>query len=330
MEILPGVHQIPIEYHHRPLKLYLILAGNESLLMDTGDAHTPDTYILPYLQSINFDPRKLTYILLTHPDIDHVGGAYAMRYAAPQVRFICGTADREQIESPENLGRFRARAHYYYHGLGPNDEQLAQFIKNAGGAGHQLQFATTFAHDGSLTLGDRILQVLHLPGHSLGHLGIYLPGDHAAIIGDAVHGTANRFADGKAAFACTYMYVDAYFGTLNKLMAMSLDKLFSCHWPDCDTRQNVEVFLELSRVYAWVAEGAILHTLNEAGAAGLTLRDLCLRAKPKLGDWPPDHDLETRSMALGHLQRLADRGLVSATTDRPTRYFIEPEWHGLR
>jgi glyoxylase-like metal-dependent hydrolase (beta-lactamase superfamily II) len=298
--------------------------------MDTGDAGVPEQYIIPYMRSINFDPAQLTYILLTHPDIDHVGGVYAMRNAAPNVRFLCGTADREQIESPENLGHFRARAHYYYHGLGPNDEQLAQFIQHAGGAGNRLQFATTFSHDGSLTLGNRILQVLHLPGHSLGHLGVFLPEDNAAIIGDAVHGTANRFANGKAAFACTYMFVDAYFGTIQKLLAMRLDKLFSCHWPDCLTRQNVELFLELSRTYAWVAEGAILHTLGEAGPDGLTLKDLCLRAKPKLGDWPADHDLETRSLACGHLQRLQDRGLLRFSDDRPTRYFIETTWHGLR
>ena len=51
MEILPGVHQITMDYHNRPLKLYLIVAGDESLLMDTGDASTPEAAILPYFQA---------------------------------------------------------------------------------------------------------------------------------------------------------------------------------------------------------------------------------------------------------------------------------------
>ena len=139
MEVLPGVHQIPVTYHRRPLKLYLILggtgAGQQSMLIDTGDAETPAAEILPYFARIGFDPRSLTYILLTHPDIDHVGGVYAMRGAAPQAQFFCGAADRPQIETPEGLASMRARAHYYWHGLGPDDAGLAAFIRRAGGGG---------------------------------------------------------------------------------------------------------------------------------------------------------------------------------------------------
>src|SRR4051812_4289351 len=129
MEIIPGVHQIPVVFGGRPLKLYLIFGERsggrrESMLMDTGDAAVPASDILPYFASIGFDPRELTYVMLTHPGLDHVGGVYGVRAAAPQAKFICGTADREQIETPEGLGRIRARAHYYWHGLGPDDAKL--------------------------------------------------------------------------------------------------------------------------------------------------------------------------------------------------------------
>jgi glyoxylase-like metal-dependent hydrolase (beta-lactamase superfamily II) len=337
MEILPGVHQIPLVYHGRPLKLYLLVSGQESLLMDTGDAGTPASDILPYFQKIGWDPRKLTYVLLTHPDIDHVGGAYAIREAAPQAHFLCGTLDREQIETPEAMGRLRARAHYYWHDLGPDDAQLTEFVRRAGGANRlaamgerRLTFHTTLDGGEILTLGERELRILHLPGHSLGHLGVYLPGERAALIGDAVHGTANRFTDGRAAFACTYMNVDAYLGTIDQLQALGLERLYSCHWADCTQRAAVDQFLEVSRAYALRAEEAILETLRAAGEAGLTLREVCLRAKGQLGDWPAEKDLETRSMACGHLQRLANRGLIHATPDRPTRYIAEATWLGLR
>jgi hypothetical protein len=52
MEVLPGVHQIPMVYHGRPLNLYLLIFGGESLLMDTGDAGLPASDILPYFQKI--------------------------------------------------------------------------------------------------------------------------------------------------------------------------------------------------------------------------------------------------------------------------------------
>src|SRR4051812_13123057 len=101
MEILSGVHQIPVNYKGRPLKLYLLLFNGEAMLMDVGDGPTPETDILPYFEKIGFDPKKLNYILLTHPDIDHVGGLHRMKAAVGErTKFICGTLDREQIETP--------------------------------------------------------------------------------------------------------------------------------------------------------------------------------------------------------------------------------------
>lgn len=330
MEILPGVHQLPLTYKGRRLNLYLLQFGGESMLMDTGFASTPAQDIEPYFQSIGFDPKRLSYVMLTHPDLDHVGGVYAMRDLAPQAKFICGEADREQIETPEGLGRIRARAHYHFHGLGPDDAKLATFIENAGGPGKRLALARTFDRETIFQLGDREITILHLPGHSMGHLGVYLPGAKTAIIADAVHGTANRFIDGKAAFACTYMYVDAYLGTITQLRAMGLDRLYSCHWPDCLDAAAVNGFLDESRDYAVAADESILSAVQAAGTQGATLKDVCMQAKTKLGDWPAERDLDARSMVCGHLQRLAALGVVRSTEDIPTRYIIEPAWRGLR
>jgi len=330
MQVLPNVHQIPVVYKGRPLNLYLLISGGQSMLIDTGFADTPAKDILPYFASIGFDPKSLTYILLTHPDIDHVGGVYAMRAAAPQAKFLCGTQDREQIETPEAMGRIRARAHYHFHGLGPDDARLAAFVENCGGAGNTLEFFRTFDGGETMQLGEMALRILHLPGHSMGHLGIFLPDSKTAIIGDAVHGTANRFLDGKAAFACTYMYIDAYLGTIDQLQAMRLTNLFSCHWPDCRSTAAIDAFLNQSRVYAQHSELVILRAVQAAGARGLTLKDVCLCAKPGLGDWPAEKDTETRSMACGHLQRLVNLGMVRATDEIPTRYIAQAPWLGLR
>jgi glyoxylase-like metal-dependent hydrolase (beta-lactamase superfamily II) len=304
--------------------------------MDTGDAATPAAQILPYFEKINFDPKTLSWILLTHTDIDHTGGVHAMRQFAPNARFLCGTADREQIETPEGLADLRGAAHHYWHGLGLSPDKRPDFLKNAGAGdqpgapGNRLPITRTFDGGETFQLGDRLLHILHLPGHSLGHLGVYLPQENTAIIGDAVHGSANRFFDGKAAFAPTYMYVDAYLGTIDRLRAMNLDRLYSCHWPNCETNAQVNTFLDASRAYALKAEQVILDTVRAAGDEGLTLKDVCLRAKPRLGDWPAEKDLATASMACGHLQRLATLGHIRHDESRPTRYYPEPAWRGLR
>jgi glyoxylase-like metal-dependent hydrolase (beta-lactamase superfamily II) len=331
--LFPGVHQLPCNYKNRPLNLYLLQAGSESLLMDTGDASTPASQILPFFEKIGFDPKSLTYILLTHPDVDHVGGVHAMRQIAPNARFLCGTLDREQIETPEGLADIRGAAHYYWHDMGLSPDKRADFLKNAGGAGNRIEIARTFDGGESLQLGGdkgRTLHIMHLPGHSMGHLGVYIKEENAAIVGDAVHGTANRFFDGKAAFAPTYMYIDAYLGTIERLRAMNLERLYSCHWPNCETNAQVNTFLDASRVYALHAEGAILETVRAAGDKGITLKEICVVAKPRLGDWPAEKDGATANMACGHLQRLTALGLVRHDDNRPTRYYAETTWRGLR
>jgi glyoxylase-like metal-dependent hydrolase (beta-lactamase superfamily II) len=299
------------------------------MLMDTGDASTPDADILPYFKSINFDPKNLTHVMATHPDLDHTGGlARIKQVAGPHTQFVCGTLDREQVESPEGLVDIRYRAHSQWHGLGPDDKGREALIARSGA---YVPINTTFAGGETLRVAhDRYLQILHLPGHSHGHLGVYLPWQNAAIIGDAVHGTANRFLDGKSAFACTYMYIDEYLGTIERLLAMKLDRLYSCHWPECSTNEEVTAFLTQSKNYALQATQTILETVRAAGDKGMTLREVCLTAKPRLGDWPSDKDLETRSMAHGHLTQLVNAGFLSATDAAPIRYTANPQWTGLK
>ena len=295
MEVMNGVHQIPVNYKGRPLKLYLLAGqgGELTMLMDTGDAAVPESDILPYFTSIAFDPKKLTHVMATHPDVDHTGGLHRMYEAAPQAKFVCGTADREQIESPEGLIQIRMRAHYHWHQMGMDDAAVAKFMPRAGG---YVPIAETFSGGETLRWdAKKYVEVLHLPGHSHGHLGVYLPWENAAIIGDAVHGTANRFLDGKASFACTYMYIDSYLGTIDRLQSMKLSKLFSCHWPDCLTNEEVNSFLNQSAQLLRPECGASDPGRRESGrGAGATLKDVCTQAKPGLGDWPADRDGDTQ------------------------------------
>jgi glyoxylase-like metal-dependent hydrolase (beta-lactamase superfamily II) len=324
-EILSGVHQIFVNYSNRPLKLYLLLGSGASLLMDTGDAAVPEKDILPYFKSIGFDPGQLTYIMITHPDVDHQGGLARMKRAAPQARVICGTVDREQIESPETLIELRYRAFMQRHGIGPDDAAKAKLLPRCGA---YVPVDLTFSGGEQLFLGSAfVLDILHLPGHSHGHLGVYLPAHRAAIIADAVHGTANRFIDGRAAFAATYMYIDEYIGTIDALAAMHLQKVFSCHWADCLTTDAVQAWLTESRDYCLRAQQAIAEVIKEA-PGGLTLKEVMAAAKPHLGDWPAERDGETRSMAAGHVAKMVAQGLVAESAETPVRFTWKPAVRG--
>lgn len=326
-ELLPGVHQIPINYNGRPLRLYLLLGAFASVLMDTGDAGVPEKDILPYFDRIGFKAADLTYLMITHPDVDHTGGLARMHRAAPQARVICGAADRSQVEEPEVLVERRYRLYYREHGVGPDDAAKAKLLPRCGGP---VATAFTFTGGEELRLGpDQMAQILHLPGHARGHLGVWLPWAQTAIIADAVHETANRYLDGRAAFAPTYMQVDDYLGTIRQLEALRPQRLYSCHWADQETPEQVQAFLSRSRDYALHAEAVILETVKAAGRAGLTLREVMARAKPMLGDWPAERDADTRFMAMGHLERLIGQGLLVEERERPPRFRYAPRWSGM-
>ncbi len=325
-EILPGIHQIFVNYSNRPLKLYLLIGATASLLMDTGDASVPEKDILPYFASIGLDPKQLTYIMITHCDVDHQGGLARMKQACPQAKVICGTADREQIESPEALVELRYRAFYKQHGLGPDDAAKTKLLPRCG-AYVPVDFAYTGGEE--LRLGENlILQILHLPGHSHGHLGVYLPQYQTAIIADAVQGTANRYIDGRAAFAATYMYIDEYLGTIDMLAAMKLQKIYNCHWTDCPSPEMVQAWLAESHDYCLRAQQVIGETIK-AAPNGITLKEIMAATKSQLGDWPAERDGDARSMAGGHVAKLVAEGLVSTSVQTPVQFKWTPVWKGL-
>jgi len=101
-ELLPGLHQIPQILGPRYLYQYL-LVGDRSLLIDTGCAKSPDEVILPYFGEVGFDSARLDTILITHADVDHMGGNAAMHRAAPRAILACHHGDAAWIGSRQAI-----------------------------------------------------------------------------------------------------------------------------------------------------------------------------------------------------------------------------------
>src|SRR5436190_20646094 len=117
MEIVPGVHQLTCLFgSKRMIFAYLLVGESASMLVDTGCAHSPAQDILPYMQRIGFDPARLTYVLITHSDVDHQGGNAPMKRAAPNALFMCHNLDLPWIESADALGTGRDSQFEHDHG----------------------------------------------------------------------------------------------------------------------------------------------------------------------------------------------------------------------
>ena len=113
---------------------------------------------------------NVKHILLTHLHIDHITGA---RWLADQTGAdVCGSALDAQ------LGR-------------ELPEQVAQFHINI--ETQPLELDRNLADGDTIPLGDEMIQVLHVPGHSPGGLAFYLLQSGLLISGDTIfNGSVGR------------------------------------------------------------------------------------------------------------------------------------------
>ncbi len=302
MKLFDDVHLIECPVGGRPLRLPLLVGEWHSLLMDTGCASDVPTSILPFLSQAGLPLPRLTYVLNTHCDTDHIGGNHAIKQAAPQARLCCGDADREQIESPTAIYRQRYDA-YRTHGIF-YDEATHREMLSALGEAQPVDL--TFMGGERLRLGpDWEIQIVHLPGHSHGHLGVLDLKHRALYGGDAIHGSVYLSLNGRPALCPTYLYVEAYLQTIRFIEHLDIDLYCGCHWP---VKRGAEIgeFCAESRDFVQRAERFLLEALAEPK----TLRALCGELGPKLGGWPEPVHRELAWALSGHLAKLEGEGVV--------------------
>jgi glyoxylase-like metal-dependent hydrolase (beta-lactamase superfamily II) len=188
VEVATGITRIESVLGPRPFSQYLV-RGERTLLVDTGVADTPGEVILPALDGLEPD-----LVLLTHADVDHFGGTAAVLREAPHALVLAHEADVPWIESSELILRERY-GWYDQYGIGYDADTFA-WLRDAMGADTPVDIRLTGGE--VLRLGPELeLRVLHLPGHSPGHIGLWEPASRTAIVGDAVLGHGLLDTEGK-------------------------------------------------------------------------------------------------------------------------------------
>lgn len=301
MELYPGVHQIQSLFGGRNLFQYLFVGAN-TVLVDTGIAETPESVIFPYFDSLHLAPAQLTLAVTTHADLDHQGGNDAIKRMAPSVLLACGEADRAMVEDPQALFGLRYNHLQREHELSISPEFFPL-------AGRPRRMDLTFTGGETIRLADGwSLEVLHVPGHSHGHLALYDRAHRAAFVGDAIHGRGCPKATGELAIPVTYYYVDIYLSTLRYFESLAIDVLYSGHWPVM-RGEEVRDFIALSRQTVELLDRALMAAL-ERNPAGLSLEQLIDAAAQAVGEWPPEGLVLAMWPVKGHMDRLAERGVA--------------------
>jgi len=299
MEVAAGIHRIDAPLGDRLCAMYLLVGTERAILIDTGVAGNVEAYVLPYLASIGVEPGRVRLILISHSDVDHSGDTEAALSAFPGALLTCHRADAAEINDVEVIISQRYGQFATDHGISDPPE-ATQWVRNAV---RSVPVHLELTGDERLRLAPGwAVEILHTPGHSLGHVTVWDPRCRAAIILDAALGRTVPTADGKPAFPPTYRYVGPYRETLAKIEALEFEYLLASHEPVMD-RAAGQAFLAASRAFTDEANAAILALLRAEGP--LSTRDVLTKVGPELGPWPLETTLSALAFPLvGHLEHL--------------------------
>lgn len=266
-EVAPGITRIESVLGPRPFSQYL-LRGERSLLVDTGVKETPAEVILPALGGLEPD-----LVLISHADADHFGGNAAIRTAAPRALICAHEADVPWIEDSGRILRERY-GWYDEFGIGYPPEIFA-WLRDAMGADTPVDIRLRGGEVFRLGAGLEV-EVLHLPGHTDGHVGLWEPASRTAIVQDAVMAGGLLDTEGRIIHPPPIPDPAGYERSVRLLQSLRPDRLLTAHY-DVIPDAAVGRFLDESLAFV----GRAREVVAEAG--DLPLAELLARADAALG-----------------------------------------------
>lgn len=168
VELVPGVWWLDL----RGVNAYVHAAGGETVLVDAGFPWQADA-LRAELADAGLGPDDVDRALLTHYDVDHVGGLARLRLDVP---VHAGAADAAVLRG-ERSPSLTSRKGLLQRALGPLVGPPPADVRDVA--------------DGEVVAG---MRAHHTPGHTPGHVA-FVDGDRGvAFLGDLVRSTGARLA----------------------------------------------------------------------------------------------------------------------------------------
>lgn len=308
MRINPRVKQLSTRFNDIKIELYLI-KGERNIIIDTGTHESPQRDILPTLQTVGLSLSDIHLILNTHGHLDHTGGDAAVKAASGAQVFI------HKNDAPFLYDREHCFELYF-----------SPVIKAMGGSPQAEKQAFLVEHgaevvpDQKLEEGDIIdggsgvkLQVVHLPGHTLGSVGFYWEGEGILFTGDSLAGL--HIGNGKLPIIFD---LPEYLHSVQKLQNIPIRVLLCSHHykglhlaPD-PVRQGgvVSQYLKECREFAVRLDEAVRKVASRACERGfMQLADEIIGQLPEKMGFKPmtqlEHATYSAQTIFFHLLRLA-------------------------
>ncbi len=192
MKVAPGVEmlELPAMLMNGPGFLYpaLLWDSQEAVLVDAGLPGMAPLFLEAIAQA-KVPLEKLTRIIITHHDLDHIGSLGDLQTSVPHRIEVLAHADEvpyiqgERIPikmTPEMMGQMEKHMQRLPEEQRQGMRTMYEKVKQ-----QKLSVDRTLADGAELPYCGGI-RIIHTPGHTPGHICLYLPESKTLIAGDAL------------------------------------------------------------------------------------------------------------------------------------------------
>lgn len=201
----------------------ILIDENEAILVDCG---YPNFFnlIKDAAKSNGIDISRLTKIIITHHDYDHMGALAEIKREYPNIKVLSSVDDEKYVSGKDKSLRLQ-QAEKIYDTLPEVEKENAKYF-------HQmLESIETVKVDECLKDKDSFpwcggIEIISTPGHMPGHISIYIKESKTLIAGDALVVEDNKLCIANPQY--TLDMVEAK-NSIKKLLNYEIDTIICYH-----------------------------------------------------------------------------------------------------
>ena len=188
----------------------LIIDGNELILIDTG---FPGQFqsLRNAIEDSGFHVEDITGIILSHHHVDHIGSIKEIKAASPNLIVMVHEKELPYLKS----GQISAKALDHFMGKKANfpvlKEQHRKFFDFFSDPAYRRVDADKTLSDGEILPFAGGMLVIHTPGHTPGHICLYIISEKLLFAGDAINLTDGKLTGAMGGFSQDITLADKSF-----------------------------------------------------------------------------------------------------------------------
>lgn len=224
-EIYPNIFKNEIPLPKNPLKAinsYIIISESRNLIIDTGfNTEECQTELVKGLEELNIDLNK-TDLLITHMHTDHSGLAHVLKKRGVQVVYF-SQIDGEILNQTSKRDMFFKSLNQL---LGFEGDSSVRFGKEFGTRQTEPLGFSPLVEGDKVVVGDYSFEVVDIPGHTPGHIGLYERKHKLFFCGDHI---LDEITPNITFWGFKQDILATYFKSLKKVYEFEIDYLFTAH-----------------------------------------------------------------------------------------------------